>query len=118
MSEESLARVDTDAVSDAVEALEDAGFDVTDAGNIERAGQGVSFDLSVRKLTRSTALGDVVSRSGTVEVSVETAREAFEELDRLIDGTEDDDPDPLTDKTFDARDELAEVLGRDGGRDE
>lgn len=46
----------------------------------------------------------------TVEVSVEAAEEALFELNTLIEETEDDDPDPLTDRTFRARDELEEVL--------
>jgi hypothetical protein len=48
--------------------------------------------------------------SDTAEISVEAAEEAFFELDRLIDETEGDDPDPLTDRTFRARDELEEAL--------
>jgi hypothetical protein len=47
----------------------------------------------------------------TVEISEETACEALDELEILIERTEEDDPDPLTDATFRARDELADVLG-------
>lgn len=49
--------------------------------------------------------------SDEVAVSTDAARTAYEELNRLIEQTEGDDPDPLTDATFNARDELRDSLG-------
>lgn len=46
----------------------------------------------------------------TVNVSDETAEVALRELEMLIDRTAEDDPDPLQDDVFRARDELEEVL--------
>lgn len=50
----------------------------------------------------------------TVEISERTAEVAERELDLLIIETEDEDPDPLTDDVFQAREELREVLDHDG----
>jgi len=48
-----------------------------------------------------------------VHISPEAAITALEELNRLIDSTEDEEPDPLTDQVFRARDELADALEAD-----
>lgn len=46
----------------------------------------------------------------TVEISIETAEVAWFELETLIKVTEDQDPDPLTDRVFQARSELKDAL--------
>ncbi len=46
----------------------------------------------------------------TVKITERTAEVALQELEILIERTADDDPDPLQDDIFQARDELAEVL--------
>lgn len=53
-----LKAVDTDAISMAVDALEQDGFEVTGVSDIDRAGQGVTFSLDVRRLTRQQTLGN------------------------------------------------------------
>ena len=45
-----------------------------------------------------------------MEISDRTAEVALRELDILIERTAEDDPDPLQDDVFQARDELAEGL--------
>lgn len=56
-NERSLGSLDTDAVTDAVDALEEHGFQVQHVDDVETAGQGVSFTMDVRKLTQTTTLG-------------------------------------------------------------
>ena len=55
------------------------------------------------------------NKGNTVEVSREAARVALRELDTLIERTEDDEPDPLTDDVFKARDEFDDAVS---GEDE
>lgn len=57
MSDRSLATRDTDAVTEAVDALEEAGFDVQNVDSVSTAGQGVEFGLEVRKITAQHTLG-------------------------------------------------------------
>lgn len=47
----------------------------------------------------------------TIEISNETAEVALRELEMLIDRTADEDPDPLQDDVFRARDELRREFG-------
>lgn len=55
---EKLKAIDTDAISQAVDALEDAEFEVLGVHDIDRAGQGVTFTLDVRCLTRQQTLSN------------------------------------------------------------
>lgn len=54
----------------------------------------------------------------TVEVPVAAAIEARDELERLINETSEADPDPLTDRTFRARDAFETALHRAGTDDD
>lgn len=60
--QKTLLGVDVDAVQDAVEALADAGIDVTGVEDIDRTGQDsnqtVSFTLDCRAATRTASLDD------------------------------------------------------------
>lgn len=51
------------------------------------------------------------SKEDVVEVPWEAARVALRELDTLIEKTEDEEPDPLTDGVFKARDAFDDALG-------
>lgn len=68
--------------------------------------------------TTGYAVGDALDEADrvvcedcdVVTISRDTARAALRELDALIERTEDEQPDPLTDGVFQARHELADVL--------
>lgn len=53
-----LAGMDTEAVTEAVETLREAGFRIHHVENVERNGHGVEFDMSVEKTTRTNGFGE------------------------------------------------------------
>lgn len=75
--------------------------------NVERA--QATFE---RLANAAERLADSAERdeSMNTEISTETKEVALRELNILIDTTEDEEPDPLQDDVFQARDELREEV--------
>jgi hypothetical protein len=60
MGSRGLSDHDTDAVQDAVDALNDAGFDVTRITDVKRTRSGVEVNLTAMTNTRTKPMGDDV----------------------------------------------------------
>jgi hypothetical protein len=58
MGSRGLSDHDMDAVQDAVDALDDAGFDVTRIADVTRTRSGVEVNLTAMTNTRTKPMGD------------------------------------------------------------
>jgi len=90
----SLRSDDIEAVQEAIEVLDEAGFDVEGLGDARPTGHGVAFELTVAKATRT---GAVASAVGNVVQGVSAIADATNDQSDTGEETEGDDKTEPTD---------------------